>query len=157
MKKGSLLNEGPVLGQAFLHLLVIREFAPHQLPESLAVIFLLEVCDLVTCDVPDEVGRKTYQPEVEVQIFIGRTTAPPGPLSSYGYSVEPHAKLPAVVSNCGFKFVKELSLQDPLESPEVVRAVWVELDNFFVEVDYQRPVFTELEALPQDEKTSGVF
>ena len=156
MKKGSLLNEGPVLGQAFLHLFIIPEFDSHQHPESLAVISFLKVRDLVTRDVPDEVEGEIYQPEVEVQISIGRATPPPGPLPSYGYPVEPHAKLPAVVSKCGFKFIEEPSLQNPLEPIKVVRAAWVELDNFFVEINHQGPVFTELEALPQDERTSGI-
>jgi hypothetical protein len=55
------------------------------------------------------------------------------------------------------KFVEELSLQDSLKPPEMVRAAWVELYNFFVEVNYQRPVFTKFEALPQEEKNLGVF
>lgn len=116
-----------------------------------------QVCDLVTCDVSDEVGREIDQLEVEVQISIWRAATPPSFWFPYGYSFEFHSQLFAIVGNCWFEFVEELSLQNPFEPSEVVPAVWVELNNFFVEVDLQRPVFTELEVLPQYEKTSGVF
>jgi len=78
-------------------------------------------------------------------------------LLPYGYSFEFHSQLSAVVGNRWFEFFEEFSLQDSFEPSEVVPAAWVELDNFFVEVDLQRFVFTELEAFPQYEKTSGVF
>jgi len=96
-----------------------------------------EVCDFVACDVPDEVGRETDQLEVEVQISIRRAATPPSSWFPYGYSFESHSQLFAIVGNCRFEFFEERSFQDSFEPLEVIPAAWVELDNFFVEVNLQ--------------------